>query len=197
MPRNPIDYSKCMIYKLCCDDITITNIYVGHTTNKTRRKQEHNSRCNNSNDKQYNSYVYKFIRENGGWSNWSMIVVEEYPCENKNQAEARERYWIETLQATLNKVIPTRTKQEYMEENREQLREKSKQYNSEHREECRKYNKKYREENEDYHKRRKKEWRERTKEKINCECGGYYYTTEKNKHVKTQKHLKYLEELNN
>ena len=112
MPRKEIDYSRCLIYKLCCDDPSIRDEYYGHTTDKTKRKGKHKHSCCNENSKDGNYYVYQFIRENGGWDNWSMIVVEEYPCENRNQAELRERYWIETQRATLNKRIPTRTRQE-------------------------------------------------------------------------------------
>jgi len=124
MPRKPIDYSKCVIYKLCCRDPTITDVYVGHTTNKTNRKRHHRVACNNENDKDYNIYVYQFIRDNGRFDNWEMIILEEYPCENVNQATLRERYWLESLNATLNKCIPSRTKQEYYLQNREIINKK-------------------------------------------------------------------------
>ena len=39
------------------------------------------------------------IRENEGWNNWSMIEIEKYPCNDKNEACARERYWYELLNA--------------------------------------------------------------------------------------------------
>ena len=32
------DYSKCFIYKLCCRDASIEEIYIGSTCNLTRRK---------------------------------------------------------------------------------------------------------------------------------------------------------------
>ena len=44
-----------------------------------------------------------------------MIEIEKYNCNNINDACKRERYWIETLNATLNMVIPTRTAKEYEE----------------------------------------------------------------------------------
>ena len=119
MPRKDINYSNTIMYKLCCNDPTITDEYIGHTTDKIRRKREHKNCCNNPNYKKYNYYVYQFIRENGGFDNWSMVVIEEYSCENKNQAVLRERYWIETSQSTLNKNIPTRTNKERYEEHKE------------------------------------------------------------------------------
>ena len=39
MPRNPIDYQKVIIYKLVCNDLTIKDLYVGHTTNFINRKK--------------------------------------------------------------------------------------------------------------------------------------------------------------
>lgn len=115
MPRLPIDYSKTIIYKICCKDINITDIYVGHTTDLTRRRRQHKHSCNNENNKNYNMNVYQFIRNNGSWDNWSVIPIEEYPCENVNQAHIRERYWIEELKASLNRCIPLRTHKEWCE----------------------------------------------------------------------------------
>ena len=31
MPKKIIDYSKTIIYKIVCNDLTITEVYVGHT----------------------------------------------------------------------------------------------------------------------------------------------------------------------
>lgn len=200
MPRKSIDYSKCVIYKLCCNDPTITDIYVGHTTDKIRRKNCHKNRCNNQNSKECNLYVYQIIRENGGWDNWSLVVLQEYPCENKNQAEMRERYWIETLQATLNRQIPTRTIQEwheehkeqkkiYYEENKEEHKKRMKIYYEENKEQLKNHMKMYRQEHE-------KEIKEQKSKKIICECGSTILKNNKSNHLKTEKHNNYLNSLN-
>ena len=73
-------------------------------------------------------YVYQFIRANGGWDNWDMVELERYNATDKRDLHTRERYWIETLGAALNKIIPTRTKQEYNKEYREENKEKMKEY---------------------------------------------------------------------
>ena len=49
MPKLPIDYSKTIIYKIVCNDTNITDCYVGHTTDITRRKAHHKCSCNNPN----------------------------------------------------------------------------------------------------------------------------------------------------
>ena len=43
MPKVKADYSNTIIYKLCCNDPSITEIYIGHTTNFTQRKNRHKS----------------------------------------------------------------------------------------------------------------------------------------------------------
>ena len=45
MPRKPIDYSKTISYKIVCNDLSITDCYVGHTTDFTKRKSHHKSDC--------------------------------------------------------------------------------------------------------------------------------------------------------
>ncbi len=126
MPRTNIDYSKTTIYKLCCKDLDIKEIYIGHTTDMRKRKCCHKSHCNNEKNKDYNLNVYQFIRANGGWDNWDMIEVERYNAIDGYDATKRERYYIEELNATLNKIIPTRTDKEYREDNKEIISEKKK-----------------------------------------------------------------------
>jgi predicted GIY-YIG superfamily endonuclease len=45
MPRLPIDYANTLIYKIVCNDLNVTECYVGHTTDFTRRKSNHRYRC--------------------------------------------------------------------------------------------------------------------------------------------------------
>ncbi len=42
-----VNYSKGLVYKLCCNDTNIKDIYVGSTTNFIRRKSDHKSACDN------------------------------------------------------------------------------------------------------------------------------------------------------
>ena len=220
MPRLPMNYQNTIIYKIVCKDINITDTYVGHTTNFDKRKNNHKTACNNENLRYYNINVYQFIRENGGWNNWEMIEIELYSCENKRQAETRERYWLEQLGATLNSYVPTRTREEYYEANREIIIDKQREYYEANREQIDKKHKEYREENkqqiseknkEYYQENREqlneyqKEYREtnrdqiseKFKEKITCECGCEIRKYGLARHSKSKKHLKYLDNLNN
>jgi hypothetical protein len=125
MPKEIINYSSTIIYKIVCKDLNITDIYVGHTTNFIKRKQYHKSDCNNPNSTHHNYKVYTTIRDNEGWDNWEMIEIEKYNCNDRNEAAARERYWYEILQAKLNTDYPNSTKKEsckkYRDNNKEKL----------------------------------------------------------------------------
>ena len=117
----PLDYSKASIYKLCCNDVSINEIYVGSTLNFRLRKNKHKSACNNEKNKDNSYAVYIFIRTNGGFGNWSMVEIEQYNAKDKRDLHTRERYWIETFGAILNSNIPSRTDTEYRADNKSEI----------------------------------------------------------------------------
>jgi hypothetical protein len=182
-----VNYSKGIIYKLCCNDPNIKEIYVGSTTNFSRRKSGHKSYCNNPNNNKYNYRVYKFIRDNGGWCNWSMVLVREYNATNKMKLVKKERKYIDKLKATLNCQIPTRTQSEYNKEynetNKETKREKNQQYHEANKQAINEKNKQYRHDNKQY-----------LHEKIKCECGCEVSRNHISGHKKTQKHKDLMNE---
>ena len=139
------NYQLSIIYKLCCKDPTITYRYVGSTTNFTRRKCDHKAVCNNPNDKDYNGYKYKIIRDNGGFKNWDMIQIEVVNVNNKRELELKQREYIEILKPSLNKHIVIRTDEERKEKHREYI----KKYREQNKDKIKEYGKKYREENKD------------------------------------------------
>ena len=216
MPRLNVNYEKTILYKIVCNDLNIKDLYVGQTTDFAKRKNHHKNHSNKiiEGSRYYNFKVYRFIRANGGWDNWDIIEIEKFPCKDKNEAHARERFWIESLQATLNGVIPLRTTAEYIEANKESIALTVKKYNIANYERTHeKFNcacggkytlqgisihfKSNRHlafiENPDFLRIKKLASRDRLLEKFNCPCGGRYIFTEKLKHFKTQKHIKYLD----
>ena len=177
MPKIPIDYSKTIIYKIVCDDLSVNQCYVGHTTDMSQRKWCHKSRCHNEKDKYHNLKIYQIIRENGGWENWSMLLVEKFPCKDKFEACKREREVYEELDAKMNIQIPYRTQEEHKEERKQN----DKQYREENKEERKKYSKKYYQEH-------KAELNEKWKEKIECEfCAKLLSKQNMSRHHKTCK----------
>ena len=113
------------IYKLCCRDPTITEVYIGSTKNLHLRKNQHKSKCNNVNCKEYNYHVYQFIRANQGFDNWHIIQLEEVEFNTKHELLVRERYFFELLNASLNMQVPNRTcaesKRNYAIEHRNEI----------------------------------------------------------------------------
>lgn len=174
-------YENGIIYKLChCNDLENNNIYVGSTTNFRMRKNHHKNSCNNEKNKKYNKNVYQFIRDNGNWIEWQMIPIEVFPCNDKKELEVRERHHIELLKSKLNKIIPTRTKKEWRNDNKEIIAEKNKQY----REANKQIIKEWCEDNKEIILENKKKYYEDNKEKI-LEYKKQYY--EDNKETKNQK----------
>jgi hypothetical protein len=177
MPRKLINYSNTMMYKIVSNDFNINDCYVGSTTEFTKRKCSHKSNCTNANSKKYNLKVYKFIRDNGDWENWSMILIEMFPCVNHLESLQRERYWCENLNATLNSVVPSRSPKEYNIDHKEQ----NKQYRIDHKD----HYKQYVDKNKDrirYHKNTV----------IYCECGCSYTRANKSQHIRSEKHKEYV-----
>lgn len=105
MPKACIEYSNTIIYKICCKDPTITDVYVGHTTNFISRKHQHKQSCKNTNNL-CQPKIYKIINENGGWDNWDMIEIAVYNCKDATEARIKENEHYEQLKATLNSVPP-------------------------------------------------------------------------------------------
>ena len=218
MSQKKVDYSKGIIYKLCCKNPNIENIYIGSTTNLKNRKKKHKSDCHNNNQRNYNGYKYEFIRDNGGFENWDMIMIEEYCCNSKKELETRERYWIEELKSDLNSVKrPSTTieelkdntkeynkkyregnkdkltikKKEYYEKNKTKILEEQKKNREDNKEHYKEYRKKYREENKEINKEYKKKYYEKNKIKILEEQKKY---REDNKEHYKEYHKKYKEE---
>jgi hypothetical protein len=180
MTLKKIDYSKTIIYKIVSKDLSITECYVGSTTNFRGRKSKHKLSCTNSNSKKYSFPLYKFIRDNSGWDNFEMIEIEKYPCRDSNEARSRERYYFELLNASLNKVRPLVTEEEYKNKTKEYKEtEKYKEYHKEFNIE---YCKKYRDENKDILNAKKRE-------KVTCSCGSIITRGGKSRHEKTFIHI--------
>jgi hypothetical protein len=141
----PVDYSKGKIYKI------ITNInddiYIGSTCepNLGRRLSQHKTDYKYYLNGKKGIYATSFkILETG---NYDIVLIENYPCETKDQLHARERYWIENMEC-VNKNIPGRTVKEY----------------------CQNYYQK----NKDYMNEQKRKWVSENRDKVNAYCREYY-----------------------
>jgi len=160
------DYSNSIIYKLCCKDTSITDIYVGSTTAFRARKNQHKHRYCNENHKKHNYKVYQFIRDNGGWDNWEMIPIKSVNVNNKTELIIEERKVFEELKPTLNHNIPTRTHKEYYESNKEKIAEYNSEYRTINKEKLAQSKREYYENNKEQIAQIRKRYREKNKEKL-------------------------------
>jgi hypothetical protein len=110
MPKEEIDYSNTIIYKIYCKDPIVNDIYVGHTTNFTKRKYSHKIECNNLKN---HIKIYDTIRQNGGWVNWDMVEIAKYNCKDHTEARIKEQNHYEELKAKLNSCPPFVDKNSY------------------------------------------------------------------------------------
>jgi hypothetical protein len=101
------DYSNTIFYKIYCKDPSIKDLYIGHTTNFVQRKHSHKQSCINPNSVNYNCKLYRFIRDNMGWDNWTMDIIAFHKCEDLQSAKVQEQHYFKEYNATLNSVEPS------------------------------------------------------------------------------------------
>lgn len=214
MGRGKTDYSKGLIYKLCCKDPNIKQIYIGSTVNFRGRKSNHKAGCNTPTHRDYNTKKSKFIREHGGWENWEMILIEYYSATDLRDLEQRERYWFDELSSNLNTNKPYTSTEErkeynrktanlyhqnnkekeklYRDNNKEKIKEQKKEYYIKKKDYIDQRNKNYYVNNKEKCKEKNKEWYERTKIKMTCDCGIELFERNYKRHLKTKKHIKWF-----
>ena len=166
MAPQTINYDNTHFYRICCKDLNIKDCYIGHTTDFIRRKSAHKQSCNNEQNKNYNSRIYCFIRDNSGWDNFNMILIDRLKCEDKLDAMRKEREYIEQFQANLNHAIPCRTKKEYAQDNKEQISKLKQAYRESHKQTMQEYSKAYKQANKDRIKEQNRKYYQTHQDKI-------------------------------
>ena len=134
-----------------------------------------------------------------------IVLVEDFPCERKEQLIARERFYIEN-NTCVNKCVPGRTKKEYRathkeeakeyrEKNKGKLKEQRKNWGVKNKEKIKDYNERNKERTNEWRENNKekiKEYNERNKErrnrKVTCECGREINIRSKSRHEKSKFH---------
>jgi hypothetical protein len=202
-------YGNGKIYKLVND--VDDEIYVGSTClSLSKRLHYHrNAKTTRSQIK-----IYSHLN-NIGWERVKIVLIEECPCENKEQLLRRERYWIENLKATLNTHMPSRTYKQYYEEHKTVIIEHARMYYQQNKERYHQQSKQRWQNTKEIQQQKSKEWREKNrdtlrqkkqeyyqnhrddileklKEKVKCECGCEIVKCHVNRHNKTKKHQQWL-----
>jgi hypothetical protein len=106
MPKTEIDYSTTIIYKITCKDENIKDLYVGHTTNFVQRKHAHKQNAINTKSSNNKCKLYEVIRANGGWTNWTMEIINFFNCKDHYEARKKEQEYFILLNANLNSIEP-------------------------------------------------------------------------------------------
>jgi hypothetical protein len=199
MEQEKNKYNNSKIYRIVCN-VTGKNYY-GSTIEPTLARRLTKHRCNY---KKYLEgkfvYITSFeVLQNG---NYDIVLVENCNVKSKEELHRRERYYIENNDC-VNKVIPTRTKDEYFEDMKKVISEKRKKHYEENCESLKAKAKMYREmadKNEllEYHKNyrqnNKDELNAKGREVIKCECGADFTRTNKQRHMKSLKHINFVNE---
>jgi group I intron endonuclease len=148
------------IYGIRC--LSTGEVYIGSTIDFKKRQRDHKAPSNGC--------ISKQIIERG---NYEFYIIEECDVEQKL---IRERFHIENTDC-INKRVPLRTKKEYKDSHKEEIKE----YRNLHKDE-RKYYDKHR------YQLNKEQIKQKHSEIINCECGCKITKGRLSTHRKSTKH---------
>jgi len=153
------DYSKGKIYMIepTCE-YEEGDIYYGSTIRPLSERM-------NDHRKNINPCKSKILFDKYGVENCRIVLVEEFPCDNREQLNRQEGEH-QRENKCVNKHIAGRTKIEYYNENADKIKEQMKEYREANADKIREHKKDYREENADKIREHKKEYREANKGKI-------------------------------
>ena len=184
-------YKNGKIYTITVED---GSIYVGSTISTLNKRF-----ISHKTQKQCSMYQYIHNNYNKDWSKCKIELYEKYPCNNKKELTKKEGEIIK-LFGTINKVIAGKTKEEYYNDNIEEMIIKNKEYYNDNKEKILEINKKYRNDNkqkiQEYERNRpnKQERAENQKQKIVCECGCISTRKHLPRHKRTIKHKELMEQ---
>jgi hypothetical protein len=177
-----VNYLLGKIYKIQkiggCD-----SVYIGSTTKKYLSERFTDHRYKYKNKRNSNFTCFNLFDEYD-LSNCEIVLIENYPCDTKDELLARERYYIETLNC-VNKMHPGRTAKEYYNINKEKakeyyninkekIKERTKEYNNINKEKIKENRLIYKKENKDKIRLQGIAFRTNNKEKIKLQRQKYY-----------------------
>jgi len=119
-----VNYSNGKIYKIINDEND--DIYIGSTCNTLSvRMSQHKTNFIRYLNNLKQNYItsFKLLEIPSA----KIILIENYPCNTKEELTAREAYYIRELNC-VNRYIPLRTDAEYRLDNLEAITEKKKKY---------------------------------------------------------------------
>jgi len=176
-----MNYKNAKIYVIRnnCNDM----VYVGGTIQSLRiRFTKHKSDCKRRTRSLYNAM------NDLGIDKFYIELVEECPCDSKEQLYTKEGYYIREFDSYnngYNERIEGRNKKDYRRDNSEKI----KQYLQDNKEKIKEKRKIYYEQNKETRKQYRKQY---NSIKFNCECGATIQKHNKARHIKSKKHQNYI-----
>ena len=189
MNKNEKDYSQSKIYKIISDLTDM--IYIGSTKRVylSDRLGKHNWEYREW-LKGRKNYVSSF--EIIKLENFKIVLIENFPCNSKDELVQREQYYIDKYKSNLvnknNSYITIEDKKEYkrlqqLNRDKDKKQAEHKKYVENNKEKVLENN------NKSYHKNKYK-----YHIKIICDCGREIVKSNLNKHLKSKKHIKLMSE---
>lgn len=156
-----VNYQTGKIYKITSNQTD--QVYIGSTCSPLSQRMANHRSCMRAGRPGHYITSFAIVQ----YDDAVITLVEECPCESKEQLIRRERFHIENTPNCLNRCMPGRTMAEYYQANRNQILAQKIEYRAVNREAI----------------------AARRVERIVCECG--VITTSRNmaKHRRTAKHL--------
>ena len=142
------------MYKIVPKNKESIYCYVGHTANFFEREKQHFSCSINIDNNKHHQLVYQTIRNNGGWDEWNIAILEELKDTTRIQSQIKEQEWIDKLQSNLNMLKAHITEEQTKEYNKKY----NKDYYLENKEKLAQYSKEYHLNNKEYHRQYYKEY---------------------------------------
>ena len=160
--RNNKDYTKGKIYIIRNSQNDLT--YIGSTCQTlAQRMAQHRRDMKYPKRQQYK--LYQAMNELGVDA-FYIELLEDYPCQKKEELLKKEGERIRELNSEYNKIISGRNKQEYYQDNREEIKDRQKHRYEGNKPHYLEYAKAYRDNNKDVLKDKKCKYYEDNKERI-------------------------------
>lgn len=164
-----VNYQQAKIYKITT--LQTDKIYIGSTCKKylSSRLGEHKNQLNKYKNGKCN-YTSSFELLDK-YNDCEIILIENFPCNNKDELHAKERYYTELYKdICINKYVPNRSIKEWRSDNAEEIKNYMKEYRINNKDKIKEY----------------------CKFTIKCECGIEFRRDNKSRHLKSNYHLRYL-----
>jgi len=184
-------YRNGKIYELVYKD----KVYIGSTT-KTLKQRYNCHKCNSNTVGSTCTSKVLFELANIDGGTVVINLIEDYPCNDRIELQARERFHIEQCQDRVNRNIPGRSDAEWYHDNRDRLtkyRQDNKEMFAERDAEKYQANKdKIRAKQAEYRQANKAKIAAQQAIKVECPCGSTFRQGDNARHSKTQRHIDYL-----